>query len=95
MITTPVLEGKTSTIWSELLKIYEFDTIATNTNTVTKTTFLKLKKQKTNKQTDYENITHYISCLLNLSNQLSGGMGESPFESNKIFILMLRLDHNN
>ena len=86
LITTSVLEGKTSAIWSALLKIYESDTIATKT--VLKSTFLKLKK------IGDENMTHYVSRLLNIADQLND-MGESPSESDKMFVLISGLEHDN
>ncbi len=86
LITTSFLEGKASVIWSALLKIYESDTIATKT--VLKSTFLKLKKSGD------ENMTHYVSRLLNLADQLND-MGESPSESDKMFVLMSGLEHDN
>ena len=39
-------------------------------------------------------MTHYVSRLLNIGDQLSD-MGESPSESDKMFVLMSGLEHDN
>ena len=58
------------------------------TKTITKATFLKLNK------TCDENMTHYVSHLLNLSDQLND-IGEPPSESDKMFVLMSGFEHDN
>jgi len=77
LITAGVLTKNPAEIWSNLLELFESDTIATRT--VTRANFLQMK------MVEGENMKVYVSRLLNMADKLTA-LNEPPSENDKLFV---------